>query len=144
MGNLFRQIRDITGLSQAEFGRELLGRVHQSVQGYETGKTPPLDVVEKYEAIATAHGRADLAVNLKSDEWRHPVIEPGERVIGPDRMVPKAPTAGGDPQREYWHTMLDQILDSGQADAVDAIQSVLLVTADRVRLKRRKPEKKAL
>jgi hypothetical protein len=40
--------------------------------------------------------------------------------------------------------MLDQILDSGQADAVDAIQSVLLVTADRVRLKRRKPEKKAL
>ena len=132
-------------MNQETFAREI-GRSTPSLRGYEAGRVPPDDVIAKLKTIATAHGRADLAVNLTSDEWKvRRVIEPGETLIGAAGSGPKAPAAGGDPQREYWHTMLDQILDSGQADAVDAIQSVLLVTADRVRLKRaRKPEKKAL
>lgn len=44
--------------------------------------------------------------------------------------------------RSHWHTMLDQILDSGQAVAINAIQYVLIVAEDLVRLRAPKARKK--
>ena len=131
-------------MTQVDFGREL-GRVHQSVQGYESGKTPPPDVIEKYKTLAIAHGRGDLAVELAGEDWKNyrprRVIHPGETSIGTAREKgpkDKSGLAPADPLRVHWHTILDEILDSGQADAINAIEYVLLVTEERVHLKGRK------
>src|SRR5450755_3155375 len=114
-------------MNQETFAREI-GRSTPSLRGYEAGRVPPDDVIEKLKTIATARGRADLAVNLTSDEWKvRRVIWPGETLIGASGSVPKAPTDSRDPRRGDWHTIRDQILDSGQADAVNAVQDVLLV-----------------
>jgi transcriptional regulator with XRE-family HTH domain len=44
-------------------------------------------------------------------------------------------------ERSVWHAVLDQILDSGQPDAVNMIQHALLIAEDRVRLKAEKARK---
>lgn len=144
MENIFREIREATGLNQVDFGREI-GRTHGSIQGYEAGKTPPREVVEKYKAIADQHGRGDLAALLSSGEWKVPRVaqaggaQPGETSVGQGREKKRKVSA--DPLREHWHTILDEILDSGQAVAVNAVEYVLVVIEERVHLKARKPGK---
>ena len=138
---LIREIRKATGLNQTDFAREI-GRVMQSVQGYESGRKPPAEVLGKLKEIAIAHDRLDLAEAL-GGEWKvRRVFEPGETMISSPQ--PRAP--GKPAEKEDWHRMLDEVLKSGQADALAAVKSTLVALADLVRVRRgqvsSKPNKK--
>lgn len=125
-------------MNQADFAREV-GKSMQSLQNYERGAKPPAEVVGKLYEIATAHHRIDLALALGGDWKVRRVFEPGERIISARPEASKAPV-------ENWHQMLDEILNSGQADAADAVKSSLTVSRELVRQRARKvyskPEKK--
>ena len=132
-------------MSQVDFAREL-GRYHGSVQNYETGKAPSPEVLAKYQAIAAKYGCADLAAELPGGlPLPRNILEPVETLIDAALEKGRKPAAGEkpDPVREHWHDMLDQILDSGLTDAVSAAEWMLLATAKRVDLDRRKSPKKA-
>ena len=103
-----------------DFGRRIR-RSHQSVIAYEKHpEDTPAEVIQSLKTIAAATGHADWAVFLSSDNWRVArVIEPGETLISaPPRPHP---ASGGATSRESLHGMLDEILDSGDPDALNAV-----------------------
>ncbi|MBM3774840.1 MAG: helix-turn-helix domain-containing protein [Acidobacteria bacterium] len=123
--NLIRQIRQAAGLNQSDFAR-LLGRSIQSLQGYERGRVPPAEVVEKLKVLARQHNRADLVPALEG----HPTAVA--------RVIPRRAA-----ERQRWHDILDEILDSTEADAITAVEQALSVFANYVRAQQAKLKKKA-
>jgi len=133
MENLVRQIRDFSGMNQEDFARAIK-RSTAMLRHYEKGITPPLDVIETLKTLAVKAGHPEIAVALSSDEWKvQRVFQPGETIISAPRRAANS----------EWHQMLDEVLDSGQRDAIEAVQSNLLVFVDRVRL-RKQPEKSSV
>jgi len=138
--NLIRQIREAAGLNQSNFARAI-GRSVQMLQLYERSQAPPpAEVVEKLKSIAVQSGRADLGVALTSDEWRvHGVFHPGETFIS---SIPR-PAPGpiiAPSERLQLHAILDEILDSGDEDALAAVVPNLHLFGKWVR-ERKKPKK---
>lgn len=104
---IIRQIREAAGLNQVEFARQL-GKSLATVRNYEHGHTPPPAVVEKLQALASLYGRSDLADTLNRSSAPH----------------------------ARWHDLLEDILDSGHSDAIQAVESNLLMFSEMVRLRR--------
>ena len=124
-------------MSQAALA-SAIGKSIQSVQGYEHGRTPPPDVIEILKTLSVQHGHPEFAIELGGDAWavKH-VIHPGETLI-----KAHVPAAG---RHAEWHELLDVILNSGDPDAIPAVQSNLVVFGKYVRAKQTrelKPRKK--
>lgn len=66
MKDLITQLRKRLGLSQSEFGR-LIGRSLPSVQGYESGKKIPPEVVVKMIVIASQRGAEEIGSALEAE-----------------------------------------------------------------------------
>lgn len=128
MENLIRQIRYSASMNQADFAREI-GKSIQSLQRYESGVVPPYEVIEKLKHIAAFHGRADLANALSRDEWKaeKPTFRPR---AAPSKAAPPA-------QDNQWQQMLQEVLDSGCQDAIEAVQQNLVVFRNHVRIRRK-------
>jgi transcriptional regulator with XRE-family HTH domain len=107
--NFVRKVREALGLNQHEFAAAV-GRSYASVQGYEAGKRLPLEVEERIRQLASERGI---------------VIDPPA----------KHSTRPGD-QQAKWHTMLEEVLDSGESDCIAAVQSNLAVFTSTVRSRR--------
>jgi transcriptional regulator with XRE-family HTH domain len=111
--NLIKTLRELLGVNQADFAR-LLGRSWQSVQRYEQGAHPPAPVVEKLRAIAIANGHPDIAGALPGGEQPVP-----KRATGAPSPKSGPPRPG--PERDRLHAILDEILDSGQPEAIPGV-----------------------
>jgi transcriptional regulator with XRE-family HTH domain len=153
-----KKLRLALGWSQVQLA-QAIGRSYASVQGYEAGKHVPGEVVERMKSIAVERGLADVAVELSSEEWQvRRVFQPGEVLIsqarealrskpvpeplpGPGQPVrqPASGSSGG--LREHWHRLLDEILDSGDPDAISTIGRNLETFAGFVRRSAAPPKK---
>jgi transcriptional regulator with XRE-family HTH domain len=119
-------------MNQSDFAREL-GRSIQSLQGYERGRVPPGSVVDRLKALAKQHHRADLIPLIESYCGIAP--KPSAR-----RTVDRPGDHSGDRQR--LHDFLDEVLDSGDADAALAAERSLTVFVGYVRNQRPKTKEK--
>ena len=127
--NTIRKLRESLHWNQARLA-QAIGRSWQSVQNYEAGKRVPRDVIEKLKAIAMQHGLADIAMELSSDEWQvRRVFHPGETLISETRRQLES-------ERESCHKTLDEILDSGDSEAITAVRSHIVLLGKYVRLSR--------
>jgi transcriptional regulator with XRE-family HTH domain len=97
-------LRIALGLSQQELA-DLLHYSYGSIQGYEAGRAPTAEILERMVALALEHELGALASAL-------------QKAYGPE----PAPEANTD--RE-WHHLLDAILGSGNAAAIQAVKSNL-------------------
>lgn len=141
--NPLKELRAALGWSQNDLAREI-GKSYASVQQYEQGKRVPPDVVEKLKTIAAKHGFADIALRLSSDDWQVTrVLHPGETLISQAKrnLQRRNPEESVD-----WHALLEEVLSSGQDDAINAVQSNLVCFTRLVRTRRprtaTKPHKK--
>jgi hypothetical protein len=137
MENLVRKVREALGWNQADFARAI-GRSYASVQGYESGKRIPPEVGDRVRRLAAKHG-----IKISSQEG----IDSSAGV--PDTVIPSTKGATGtNPSgsgHSKWHSMLDEILDSGVQDAATAVQQNLVAFSNYARSQRRNsPRKKAL
>ncbi len=138
-GNLIWRIRDATRLSQSEFGLRI-NRSLPSIQGYESGARLSAllrdqEAVDKLKEMAVAAGRPDLADALDDEDWT------GERAT--ELRLEKKPAAPASPSKHQSdHAMLEEILESGQPDAISAVRQNLEVFVDRVRLRKPKTSPK--
>jgi transcriptional regulator with XRE-family HTH domain len=114
MDNPVLHVRNLTGETQVDFARRI-GRHFSSVQGYESGRKIPAEVIDKLKSIAVEFGHPEIAAALS---------RPGERLISNKR-------AGIESNREKadnkWHSLLDEVLNSGNAQAIAAVQHNLVV-----------------
>jgi transcriptional regulator with XRE-family HTH domain len=108
MDNFVRKVRKTLGLLQPEFAK-LIGVAYSTLQGYEAGRAVPAEVEERVREIAAEKGLQ----------------------VGPRSDVPR----GGD-EGAKWHDLLDEVLNSGELDCVDAVQSNLAVFASTIRSRR--------
>lgn len=136
METAVKRLRTALGMNQTDFARAI-GRSHQSVRNYEAGVTPPPEVVAKMEQLAKDSGVEDPFV-----------VEPrGQELVAP-RRTQRAHQAGttsaidtSDDSR--WHGMLDEVLTSGNVEAIAAVQHNLIVFSKFVRRPRGRLRKKA-
>jgi transcriptional regulator with XRE-family HTH domain len=138
--DIIREIREYTGMNQSDFAREI-GRSIQSLQNYERGAPPRADVIDKLRRLAIAHGREDLAAAMGGFGVKS-VFDPGETIIS----APRSTAASKPPKKDGWQQMLDEVLNSGQQDVVDAVNANLTFSVGVIRQRAgkvyRKPEKK--
>jgi ParB-like chromosome segregation protein Spo0J len=148
MKNPCRELRQLLGVSQVEFSR-LIECSYPSLQNYEKHpEDTPAEVIDRIRSLAAETEHADWAVPLLSDEWRvTTVIYPGETLISAPK--PKPRTAGsslpGMPDRDELHAMLDDVLDSGNPEAIQAVVPNLVLFQKFVNLKsdnRKVPKKR--
>ncbi len=142
MQNLVRRLRETAGLTQQEFA-QATGLSYASIQGWESGKRVGRSSVERLKSFAAEKGFADIALQLSSDEWQvRRVLHPGETLISrpkpgaeelPEVTLPPASRTRG--RNAQWHQLLDEVLDSGNSDAIIAVQNNLTVFARYVRQK---------
>ena len=110
MENLVRTLRIALGVSQPKLA-DLLGCSNGSIQRYEqTGASVGPETLERMVSLATERNLPDLATDLKKQYgW------------------PSAPSPPAEIIPRKWHAMLDYILQHGNAAAIAAVQSVLVV-----------------
>lgn len=108
-----------------------LGWSYGSIQGYERGAKIPGDRIEQLKTFATQHGHADIALTLSSEQWHVQTV-----------IHPIQPRQQATEENQSWHEMLDEILDSGMPELINAVQSNLLVFRDHVRLRGAPPAAK--
>jgi ParB-like chromosome segregation protein Spo0J len=122
MKNPCRELRELLAVNQADFGR-LIGRSFQSVRAYEKHPSDiPADVIERIKSLAAERGHADWAVFLSSDEWRAvSVLQPGETLIGARQTEGPRPKLATTRDPATLHSMLDDILESEDPDAIQAV-----------------------
>jgi transcriptional regulator with XRE-family HTH domain len=125
--SIIREIREACGMTQEEFAR-VAGRSTPMIRLYEKGAIPPREVIEAIKSLAVERGLVDLAAAL--DEWQV------DRVLYPPGQA--SVTGKPRPGSKKWHEMLDEVLDSGQPDAIQAVESNLHVFVQTVRLRRPK------
>jgi hypothetical protein len=134
--NPCRELRKLLGMSQVEFSRLLIDVSYPSVRNYEKHpEDTPAAVINQIISLATERGYADWAVVLKSDNWRVVnVLQPGETLITAPKAgaaAPVPPAGGAD--RAALHGLLDEILNSGDPDAIEAVVPNLSIFAKWVR-----------
>jgi transcriptional regulator with XRE-family HTH domain len=127
MDNPVRNLREHLGINQHQFA-DLVGRSYASIQGYESGKRVPPEVIERMKTIAAERGLADVALILSSEEWqvRH-VLHPGETLIGARPVPVPATNSAYNPRNARWHDMLEAILESGDEKAIKAVEPNLAI-----------------
>ena len=127
MENPIRKLREHLGLNQHQFA-DLVGRSYASIQGYESGKRVPPEVVERMKTVAAERGLADVALVLSGDQWQvRRVLHPGETLISrPVAADPHSYTAYN-PRNKMWHDMLERILESGDEKAIKAVEPNLII-----------------
>lgn|SRR5262249_47473135 len=140
--NPIKRLRGLLGWNQATLG-QAIGRSWQSVQNYEAGKRVPPEVIDKLKTLAAQRGFADVALDLSSEEWQvRRVFYPGEKLISQASKRGTASQRSGEParasDRSDAHELLDQIYDSGSAEATAAAYQNLAVLARYVRLEHTK------
>jgi transcriptional regulator with XRE-family HTH domain len=112
MENLVRTLRIALGLSQQAFA-VALGCSYGSIQNYENGRNVSPAALERMIALATEGKLLPLADDLKLQYgW------------------PSAPSPPAEIIPRKWHQMLDYILQHGNAAAIAAVQSVLVVCSE--------------
>jgi transcriptional regulator with XRE-family HTH domain len=145
------KIRKALGLNQVKFA-ELLGKSLGSVRAYEKATSIPLEVSQKLAALAAQQGLADLAMELRGEYEVKRVIEPTETLIstghkrgghgdtadasrseGPGRRTPTTLTKS---ECDRFHSLLDEVFNSGDPDAIPAVTRNIDVFSKYVRLKR--------
>jgi len=124
MGNPAKQLRESLGLSQVAFG-ELIARCYQSVRNYEGGIRPSAEVIQKLKAIAVESGYPEIARELSDQEW--PVKQSGISQV-PKQLHPEEREFGAE-----LHSLLDDILQGPNIEAIEAIESTLRVLAKSAR-----------
>ena len=126
--NPIRRLRLKLGLSQPDLGR-LIGKSHGSVANYEKGfAQPAANIIERLKSIAVEHAFADLAVELSSADWQvrtliHPPQDFARRQASITDTVKSGPA--GEANRQIRHALLDALLDSGNEDAIMAVEHLL-------------------
>lgn len=135
--NPIEEVRQFAGMSPAQFARAI-GCAESDLVRFGSGeKDLPLAVLDRLKTLAVKAGRADLAIILSSDEWRvRRMLHPGETLIS---VGEPAATAS---EKEKWCKLLEEILDSGEEDAIVAVQHNLMVFGRYVRSKRTQGKKK--
>lgn len=134
MENLVRKLREAAGLTQQEFA-QATGLSYASIQGWESGKRVGSASLERLKSFATERGFTDIALEL-SGEWQV------RRVLHPSETLISHPRPGAEQDVRYrgrnaeWHRLLDEVLDSGNSDAITAVQNNLTVFARYVRQKK--------
>jgi transcriptional regulator with XRE-family HTH domain len=109
MENLIRTLRVAMGVGQQQFAA-LVGCSLGSIRNYENGYAPGPQSLERMIALATERNLLTLAADLKQQYgW------------------PSAPSPPAEINPRKWHTMLDYILQHGNAAAIAAVQSVLVL-----------------
>ena len=159
IGTAVRRIRERLGKTQVEFAA-LLGCQEITVLRWEKDAFKPrgialmqlIDLAEEEEkeplALQLALDIGPRRVDLTDSTWREIPGSAGGPLVGSfagqklAAFLRDRAGALGPVDRSDWHAVLDQILDSGQRDAVNMIQSALLLAEDRVRLKADKARKR--
>ena len=132
-GNPVKRLRDELGLTQVQFAGAA-GVALSTVANVEGGKQVERATVEKFKTLAADRGYPDIAMELSSDDWQvRGVIQPGEILISQAGSGPKKAPSFVRDQRSRWHSLLDEILDSGNADAISAATQNLDLFARYVR-----------
>jgi transcriptional regulator with XRE-family HTH domain len=109
MENLVRTLRMALGISQQQFAA-VVGCSYGSIQNYENGRAIGPAALERMIALAAERNLLTLAGELKQQYgW------------------PSAPSPPAEINPRKWHAMLDYILQHGNAAAIAAVQSVLVV-----------------
>ena len=106
MDNLARKVREKLGLTQVAFAQKL-GRSYQSVKNWEAGMSPSPGARQAIVDLAAQYGLGDV-----TDDW----IADAEGVT---RMPAGTVARGAD------HDRLQRILDSGNAEAIQAVRAML-------------------
>jgi transcriptional regulator with XRE-family HTH domain len=155
IGAAVKGIRERLGKTQREFA-VMLGCRANTISRWERGSMKPagLALIELID-LAEGQEKERLARDLAGEMSRDPefsrsteqfLIEAarsGQKLSAylNDRLA-EAAAESALRQEPHWHAMLDQILNSGQPDAVNMIQYALLIAEDRVRLKAEKERKR--
>lgn len=128
MPSIVRRVRESLKMNQSDFAREI-GRSIQSLGLYERGARIPDDVLDRLRTLAAEHHLVDLLaeIGLPKDTSIGRVFHPGERIIS---QAPMRQTAA---RRKEMHSLLDEIFDSKMPDAIDAVESNLIVFSRYVR-----------
>jgi DNA-binding transcriptional regulator YiaG len=131
-GQVISEIRKASGMSSALFAA-VLGCSETDLHAMERGEAhPDKDLVERLHSVAARIDRADLAVSLSSGSWLPTrVIYPGETLISTGRIASRK-----DSKYSEWHTLLEEILSSGEEDAIVAVQHNLVVFGNYVRTRK--------
>src|ERR1017187_2336131 len=161
IGTAVKRIRERLGKTQVEFA-SMLGCRQVTVWRWEKDAFKPngftliqlIDWAEGEEKEPLAHQLAlDLRtpIDIYDGTWRE-IAQSGAALVEAaragqkmgaflrDRLAAEEPMGQIDPSN--WHAMLDQVLNSGQPEAVNMIQYALIVAEDRVRLKAEKSRKR--
>jgi len=141
IGTAVKRIRERLGKTQLDFST-MVGVRENTVWRWEKDAARPggialiqlIELAEGEEKEPLARLLAlDLGahrVDLNDGTWRE--LRGSGALRGRSAKAACEPT--GQIDRSDWHTILDQILDSGCAEAIDAVQSVLIVAEDLVRV----------
>jgi transcriptional regulator with XRE-family HTH domain len=136
--NPIAQIRAVSRMAPAVFAA-ILGCSESDVLRLERGQAQPSkEVAEQLASIATRAGHPELAVAVGAWAVRH-VIAPGETLITSARVDNKKIRSS---DSAMWHELLEEILSSGDEDAIIAVQHNLVVFGKTVRLGRKSEPKK--
>jgi hypothetical protein len=109
----------------------------------------PPELVERVVSLAVQRGHGDLAMELRGTEYAvKSVLKPGETLISaarkrgqnkPTEDIPSArtgPSLGNLPptqRRNMLHSLLNEVLDSADEDAITAVENNLVVFVRYVR-----------
>lgn len=131
-----KNLRDALGWNQTQMAAGL-DCSYGSVQNYESGKPVSIEVVEKAKRLAAEHS---LKLELSGSEWLvRRGVEPTELLISSTKgKIHTSSTGKVDVsekpahnrphgEREQAHVMLDEIFDSGDAGAIEAVCKNLLM-----------------
>ena len=129
--NPIAALRLLRGTSKERFAREIGTTVAELNRLEEGGGNLRPDVLENLKTISARVRRPDLGVRLTSEEWKvqtviYPMKEKHVKVTEPVL----------NPDKAFWHGLLEEVLDSQEQDAIVAVQHNLMVFGRYVRTKR--------
>jgi transcriptional regulator with XRE-family HTH domain len=107
-----------------------IGRSQPTIQNWERGLKPSSGGKAAMRELARLHGLEFVLVEDHADGSAPPAGEPAE----PSSPARKQRHTGRDAK---WHDMLDDVLASGNEDAITAVQSNLLVFSKYIRVTKR-------
>ncbi len=119
--NFVRKVRDALGMTQNEFA-QAINRSFSMVRLYEHGADVPDEVREVINRLAKANGLADIAIEASKPAAAYQV----KRIIEPTEVLISS-GAGHPRSTEKWQQMLYEILMSGNAEVIAAVQTNLVV-----------------
>jgi transcriptional regulator with XRE-family HTH domain len=105
-----KKLRAALGWSQADLAQSI-GRSYQSVRDYERGIRPSAEVIDKLKTLAAKHG-------LTFDPFPSDQPGPAPTLLSSRRPASRNPSSARNDQA---HALLDEVLASGDKDAISAV-----------------------